>query len=291
MKPKIIEIIGPPGVGKSTIYQSLCSSWKSHSNWVHPDVLLTSQPAFFTFRKWLGYRLRMMLGKKLTKAIPVDYGMRFAGQQQELAKFCWQRLTDLQLYDDAEISKSFRSAYFLFTTFCMYQAIMERSSAKPCIIQEGFLQKSFFIREDEAPDGLINELLNKYLRLIPLPYAVIYMDTPDVNEIIKRLRGRNKVIASHVDKDNDALRRDIERWQHMHNIILEKLQHAGVLIVRIDGKQPVTKNVSEIKELLQNIDHARGSDPVECSNGSQLQSNEILPAGIVPADTYIPTER
>src|SRR5687768_1614077 len=100
MKPTIIEIVGPPGVGKSTIYQSLCSTWKPGSTWVYPDVLLTSKPAFFTFPKWMMYHLRLLLGKKLTKAIPVDYGVRFAGQQQELAKFCWKCLTDVQLNND-----------------------------------------------------------------------------------------------------------------------------------------------------------------------------------------------
>jgi ABC-type bacteriocin/lantibiotic exporter with double-glycine peptidase domain len=64
MKQKIIEIIGAPGVGKSTIYQSLCRTWKPGSEWVYPDVLLTLQPGFFSFRKWIVYHLRMLLRKK-----------------------------------------------------------------------------------------------------------------------------------------------------------------------------------------------------------------------------------
>jgi thymidylate kinase len=252
MKPTIIEIIGPPGVGKSTIYQTLCRTRKPGSQWVYPDVLLTSKPGFFSFRKWLVYQLRMLLGKKLTKSIPVDYGLRFADQHHELAEFCWRFLSDVPNNRDKEIGKRFRSVYFLFTTFCIYQAIAEKCSAKPCIIEEGLLQKSFFIKEDEVDDQLINELLNKYLLLVPLPYAVIYIDTPDSHEIVKRLRGRNKVIASHFDKDDVGLQRDIEKWKYAYHNILEKLKNAGVLIVRIDGMQPVKENVSRIKELLEN---------------------------------------
>jgi thymidylate kinase len=248
MKPKTIEIMGAPGVGKSTIYQSLCKTWNAGSKWVYPDVLFTSKPGFFSFPKWLAYQLRLLMDKKLTKSIPVEYGVRFGVQQQELAKFCWKYLTDLQLYHDEDTGKSFRSAYFLFATFSRYQAIFEKAPSKPCIIEEGFLQKSFFIRDDEVND----ELLSKYLQLIPLPYAVIYIDTPDVNEIVKRLRGRNKIIASHFDKDNAALQRDIEKWQHAHNCMLEKLAKAGVLIARIDGKLPVKENVSRINDLLIN---------------------------------------
>jgi thymidylate kinase len=252
MKPKIIEIIGPPGVGKSTIYQSLCRTRKPGSHWVYPDVLLTSKPGFFSFRKWLVYQLRMLQGKKLTKSIPVDYGLRFADQHHELAEFCWSLLSDAPFNRDKEIGKRFRSVYFLFTTFCTYQAIAEKCPPIPCIIEEGLLQKSFFIRDDEEDHQLINELLNKYLLLVPLPYAVIYIDTPDIKEIVKRLRGRNKIIASHLDKDDAALRRDIEKWQYTYHYILERLKNAGVLIVRLNGIQPVQENVSRIKELMEN---------------------------------------
>jgi adenylate kinase family enzyme len=294
MKPKIIELIGPPGIGKSTVYQSLCKTWKPGSQWVYPDVLLASKPRFLSFSKWLEYHLRLVLRKKLTKSIPIDYGLRFAGQQQQLATFCWNYLSDIQFSNDEEINKRFRSAYFLFSNFCMYQAILEKAPAKPCIIQEGFLQKSFFIQDDQGHDQLINELLNKYLLLIPLPYAIIYMDTPDINEIIKRLRGRNKIIASHLDKDDEALQRDIEKWQQTHNRILEKLKSAGVLIVKINGRQPVKDNVSRIKELLKNIDDAPEASCVHLQNGSKqnpLTGNNTFAAGFIPSETWNPTER
>jgi adenylate kinase family enzyme len=266
MKPKIIEIIGPPGVGKSTIYQSLCKTWKPGSQWVYPDVLI-SRFDLFSFRKRLIFHLRIALGEKLTKTVPVDYGLRFAGQQQDLAKFCWKYLSEIQFYDDGEVDKRFRSAYFLFKIFCTYQAIIEKAPAKPCIIEEGFLQKSFFIRNEEVDEQLINELLNKYLLLIPLPHAIIYIDMPDRKEIVKRLRGRSKTIASHHGKDDDALLRDIEKWQQAQQHILEKLQNAGVQIVRINGKVPVKENVFIIKELLKKIDDASKAGIVNARNG------------------------
>ena len=275
MKTKIIEIIGPPGVGKSTIYQSLCKTWKPGSQWVYPDVVLTAKPGFFSLKKRLVYNLSLLLGKKLTKTIPVDYGVRFAGQQQDLANFCWKYIADIQFFDNRDINKRFRSAYFLFRTFCTYQAILEKAPAKPCIIQEGFLQKSFFIRDKEEDDQMIDELLNNYLRLIPLPHTIIYMDTPDSKEIVKRLRGRSKTIVSHYGKDDTALQRDVEKWRHAQNNMLEKLKSAGVLIVRINGMAPVKENVYFIKELLKKIDDARQADPAMPVDGSIRNPLEI----------------
>lgn len=270
--------MGPPGVGKSTIYQSLCKTWKPGSKWVHPDVLFTSEPNFFSFRKWLLYRLSVMLGKKLTKTIPVDYGLRFAEQQPELAEFCWNCLSDTRCYDNEAINKRFRSAYFLFGTFGVYQAILEKAAAKPCIIQEGFLQKSFFIKDDEDhADHFMDELLDKYLQLIPLPYAVIYIDTPDVEEIVKRLRGRSKVIASHQGKDDAALQQDTEKWQRTQHQMLEKLKSAGVLIVRINARQPVRETVSIIKELLKEIGNVGKAGAGKLPRGSKPDPFTAMP--------------
>jgi hypothetical protein len=237
---------------------------------MYPDVLLTSQPGIFSFRKWMSYQLRILLHKKLTKTIPVDYGFRFAAEQQELAGFCWKYISYIQFYNEEEINKRFRSAYFLFTTFGMYQAILEKAPTKPCIIEEGFLQKSFFVKDEKADEQLTNDMLDKYLSLVPLPYAIIYIDMPERNEIVKRLRGRNKIIASHIGMDTAALLRNVEKWQLAHNNLLEKMKRAGVLIVRINGKQPVMENVSRIKELLNEIADDRQAAPADLSSASKL---------------------
>jgi thymidylate kinase len=255
MKPKIIEIIGPPGVGKSTIYQSLCRKWNNGSHWVYPEVLLTSQPPLTQLRKWMAYRMRMLLHKKLVKSIPVDYGLRFDEKKQSLANFCWKHLSDTQFYKDGDANKRFRSAYFLFNSFCLYQAINEKATAVPCIIEEGLLQKSFFINDNDTNGQQSINLLNQYLQLVPLPYAIIYIDTPDTDEVVKRLRGRGKVIASHLGKDDEALRCDIEKWRHIQENIIEKMQASGVRTIRINSTQPVKENVAQILKMLNNFNH------------------------------------
>jgi deoxyadenosine/deoxycytidine kinase len=269
MNPKFIEIIGPPGVGKSTIYQSLCRKWDSSSKWVYPEVLLTNKPSLFPIKNWMIYRMRMLLHKKLIKTVPVDYGLRFDEQQQKLARFCWKHLSDTHFYEEKEANRRFRSAYFLFSSFCLYQAIIEKGSANPCIIEEGFLQKSFFIKDNEADDQLAKSLLNEYLSLVPSPYAIIYIDAADTNEVVKRLRGRSKIIASHFGKDDEALRRDIENWRHVQDNILEKMKLTGVSIIRINGLQPVKKNVAQILKMLNNLNEIREAGENERAKASK----------------------
>ncbi|OQP51700.1 hypothetical protein [Niastella populi] len=266
MKSKVIEIIGPPGAGKSTIYQSLCRNWESGSQWVYPEMLLANKPSLLSVKSWLWYKMRLLLHKKPAKTVPVDYGMRFDAHQQLLAKFCWKHLSDNSFYEDNETNKRFRSAYFLFTTFCIYQAIIEKAAAKPCIIEEGLLQRSFLIKDNDADDEPAKELLHEYLRLVPLPYAIIYIDTPDTSEVVKRLRGRSKVIASHFGKDDDALRRNIEKWRKIQENILENMKASGVAIIRINGKLPVKDNVAQIKKMLETLGDNPGAEETNTVN-------------------------
>jgi adenylate kinase family enzyme len=275
MKPKIIEIIGPPGAGKSTIYQSLCKKWDNGSHWVYPEVLLNSKPPFTQLRKWMTYHMRMLLHKKLVKSIPVDYGLRFDEKQQSLANFCWKHLSDTQFYTEADANKRFRSAYFLFTSFCLYQAIIEKATADPCIIEEGLLQKSFFINDNDENGQRSINLLNQYLQLVPLPYAIIHIDTPDTNEVVKRLRGRGKVIASHLGKDDEALRRDIEKWRHIQDNIIEKMQASGVTIIRINSTQPVKENVAQILKMVNNFNHV-----TEAEKSNRTYTSKLNPINI-----------
>jgi deoxyadenosine/deoxycytidine kinase len=275
MKPKVIEIIGPPGVGKSTIYQSLCRKWVSGSQWVYPEVLLTSKPPVTHIRKWMAYRMRLLLHKKLVKSIPVDYGLRFDEQQQDLARFCWKHLSDTDFYKDNDNNKRFRSAYFLFNSFCLYQAINEKTTAAPCIIEEGFLQKSFFVKDNTVNDQQSINLLNQYLELVPVPHAIIYIDTPDTGEVVKRLRGRGKLIASHLGKDDDALRRDIEKWRYIQDNIIKKMQAANVQIIKINSTQPVKTNVAQILTKVNELNKAH-----KTANTTKTYTSKLNPINI-----------
>jgi thymidylate kinase len=250
MGDKIIEVLGPPGVGKSAIYHSLCYQWKPQFNWIYQDALLAPEPPISHFIKWLEYNAYRLLGKKLVKSPAVDFGVRFANENKELAKFYWNHLSDTGFQHKGEAAHRFRSAYFLFSDFCRHQAIRESPCNKPCIIDEGFLQKSFLIHADKQ---YMRDLIDQYLALLPLPYAILYIDTPHKNIISERLRNRKKVHITHIGKDDAALMEETEKWQYLFNTILERTEKKNVLTFKIDGAQPIANNVARIKEFLAEI--------------------------------------
>ena len=245
---KIVEVIGPPGIGKSTIYKALCHQWRPNAPWIYQEALLTPEkPSFSAFSKWLEYQFRKFSGKPKKKSLSVDYGLQFVENNVELAHFYWNHLSDPHTYKHEEIGHRFRASYFLFSDFCRYQAILATGTDKTCVIDEGFLQKSFLLKENKQE---MIDHVNSYVPLLPLPDALVYINTTNKDMILSRLGGRKKVIASQQGKDKEALLADIEKWQLLFELICEKMQQYQIPVYHIDGARSVEENAFLLNKIL-----------------------------------------
>lgn len=144
----------------------------------------------------------------------------------------------------------FRHAYFLYDDFSTYQAIAEKRHPKPCLIEEGFFQKSFLIHEDKQ---VMEDILDEYLAVLPLPHAVIELDTENVDLIIQRLKTRKKTIPSHQNKTDKELVLETEKWQYLNRLVYDKLRAKNVLVHRMDGGKPLNEKVALLESTLASI--------------------------------------
>jgi deoxyadenosine/deoxycytidine kinase len=248
MAAEIIEIIGPPGIGKTTLYNALCKKWRPSCYWTYQDALLTPVPSFADFNNWIGYKLKKVLKKKLSKSVPTEFGFRFAQLHPELIIFCWQQLSDESVYSNNKAGMRFRSVFHLYLDFCRYQAIAEKESPRPCILNEGLLQKSFLVQTDLR---LMPDLIDKYLTLVPLPKAIIYINTEDRELIVERLSNREKTIATHLGKNKKELLEDIVKWQYQLELIITWMLDHNVMVYNIDGARSVEENVLFVTKILE----------------------------------------
>ena len=122
---KTIEIIGPPGVGKSKLYHEVCKTWSPKKNWIYYDMLLArKKPSISNFIQWMEFKYRWYMGKKLSASLPMECGLKFIRENESLAAFCWQYLTENPSHNSFE--SRFRHAYLLYDDFGGYQAIVEK---------------------------------------------------------------------------------------------------------------------------------------------------------------------
>ena len=248
---RIIEILGPPGVGKSTLYNMLCKSWQPDQPWIYQDALLAAPiPSISNFTKWIEFKYRVWTKKKRAKSVPVDFGLRFINTHSQFADLCWCFLNNKSSPINGHLDQRYRSAYFLFADFCRYQAINEKMDGRYCVIDEGFLQKSFLVKDQVSE---FPKQLEDYLSLAPLPHAIIYIEATDKLIIKERLRIRDKVIASHLGKSDDELLEDINNWKITLDLIANRLTKQNSLVFRVDGTKKLEDNVQSILKFLNEL--------------------------------------
>lgn len=241
----IIEIIGPPGVGKSTIYQALCKKWNADANWIYPDALLSAGKK--GFGSWLRFRLRKII-KAPAHTAPVNLGLEYIGQHKALADFLWNYISGSSVFNDDDTGMRFRAIYFLFRDFCNYQTLSKAEQNRPCIIDEGLLEKSYMLLANRRE---LRELVQQYLSLLPLPSAVVYVNTKSTAIIADRLLHRKKIIASHIGLNRAALEEDVAHWQYYFSVVIEQLNKRNVPVLFIDGADRIDVNARLISEFLK----------------------------------------
>lgn len=251
MRSRVVEFIGAPASGKSTIYDALCREWKSDSGWIYPGMLLGRQSLSITrLGEWTSYRVKRLLRMKLHHSTSVNDGLRYIRNHEELTSFYWDLLNNPDCSAGRDISLRFRAVYFLYRDFCQYQAIQDAAPAVPCLIDEGLLQKSFLIDRTLQEVG---DLLDDYLPLLQLPCGIIWVNLEDTETLLQRLRNRKKIIATHIGKNDDELLDDLLNWRKVLELIVDKVQSYDIKIVRLNGQDSIKKNIGRIQEFVTNL--------------------------------------
>src|SRR5687767_4597624 len=100
MPVDIIEIIGPPGIGKTTMYNALCKNWRSSMKWTHQNAIVNPIPLLSDLNNWIRYHAKKLFKMDLSKSVPLEFGIRFAQSNPALVNFRWRQLSDENVFTD-----------------------------------------------------------------------------------------------------------------------------------------------------------------------------------------------
>lgn len=250
---RIVEFIGSPGVGKTTLYKELEANWKKSYNWMpsqyfYPEKILANagMPIINLVRQFKDRK------RKVDTEAMVEAGQRFVELYSEYVDVCWSNINCMQKRNLNGKDLRFQKVSYLHQLIQKVQTLREQKSDKIAIADEGLIHiipSILYRRETLMKD---QEEIETLLQIMPLPDAVVSIKT-DVQENLKRLMQRRKVIPMHKSLMDDQLE-NFTRVDHQRRAIINDiLKTKDIPFLNIDSTDKIANNVSKIISFVQNL--------------------------------------
>jgi shikimate kinase len=248
---EIIEFIGPPGAGKSTVYDGLVNKWKRKNCWAPMHQFLpVKRNAESGKKNFLELQVRRLLGKPALNLRKFNHSAyEFLGENPKFVTICWEMIDDNRRKDHNGIDSRFRSAYYLFSVFGYYQALKHSIDPRICVTDELLVQRIIQITK-EIPD---NDDISMFAESVPLPRAIIYFDAP-AGVLAERISNRERKILRHKNLEAHRLTElcieDRSRFINVANLLQKR--GASILIVNTQ-ENTINECVGIILDFLNNL--------------------------------------
>lgn len=247
---KIIELTGPPGVGKSTYYDALVAQWTKQSNWQPAEHFYPSQKINYTNPRTFVTSFFQKAIRKIDSDAFNDAGRRFVANYPEFVDAVFE---DISLNKRDVYGKDLRlhDASFLYSSFQRIQLLLDCKTEKFILKAEGIVHRiPHSVNDDELTKDrrVVVSLLDK----IPMPAAVIYL-TCDVEENAKRLATRKFVWDGHRNLSLTRLQEYSRRSHEKRDMIIDVLREHRVPLLKIDTTIELQKGIETILNFLNTL--------------------------------------
>jgi len=251
---KIVELSGPPGVGKTTIYREIKARWKKNNNWIpgsylcpHPDL------SFQYFRMFLSYLPKKLKGKAGGTFYDVKMAARrrFVEQYPEYMDACWHDLIVKQKKAFNGLDLRLKKAELLGGQIETFQFLRESTTTKTAILEEGLVHLLDVLSFCDTIEEIV-----QIVDVMPLPDALIYIKT-DVSENVRRVMQRGDYISLHTSLDSNQLQNITRRSQQRRELINQVLEARGIPILHINAKVSIKENADQIIAFIEGFNATR----------------------------------
>lgn len=251
--PKIVELLGPSGIGKSSLYFSLQKKWKKEDNWaIYHD---------FIFQRKSKSIVSIILKIKsiVYKISQTDYLWNDGKISDQKKEFAYKYPEFISVFLDlvnvkARVGfngedKRFLLIHYMLKSMERLNNVIERThDERVCLIDEALLSRIMHLNSPE----FTREDLLKYLNAMPLPDAVIYLNAAP-EKIVSRIQNRDRIATLHQGLDDEGIMNYTMDTQNLMEFTLDVLKEKGVKILKLDASQPLQSMTSEVISYLNRL--------------------------------------
>lgn len=237
----VVEIIGPPGVGKSSIVNSLRNRQKKNSSWVLDRDLLPPLTMIQRLTRVARRRFGLPLPNLLASA-----NRRFVEQNQQFVCHLWEALNAARPTENGDLDLRFYIVSMLYSKFAKIQLLRESSRDRTVLIDEGLCKQLSFLANRRANNATLQSLI-----LDPvMPSCFVWIDGPG-ELIADRVLRRKKLARAHRGLSRAEIVEYSERTRAGWRSFSLLLQEFGKQVFRIDATEDEEVNARIIEDLLE----------------------------------------
>lgn len=252
---KIVEFLGPSGVGKSTTYNELVNLWEEN------DIWLPMEKGYFGIQMpkitWKTKFKKNLLRIPYPSPWKVDISyceetlQDYIESNKDLLDLFWDALKTQKIHQKKNYDTRFKSVELIKSKILKTALIQKSDNNKFVVLEDGLLHNIGFFSKDgltNTDDAFFELVLNIYL-----PDAIVYFEIEEkylLNRIIKR---KQKTFLEKGLSDND-LKYKIKNDLSFNAKKIDALKKIKVPHLVLNSNLPPKVKANQIKDFLQNLE-------------------------------------
>ncbi len=262
---RYVELIGVPGVGKTTVFKEVERLWENGCRWVPEthieptkDVKCDRRPYRYHVRTYARYLWSRCRGAPrwanravLNPAVYEEACQEFVNREKALVDMCWDNISRRIPSVNGDDHRLFYLQY-LYKLFGRIQFIAAHSTTKTILTDEGLVHNlGIMLNPDDSYEKRDRDIRH-IIRHAPMPAAVLFLQARGA-ATVERLLKRGHRIKIHERLTEKQLLTVVENGLLLKEEVISILEEAGIHTYRVDASPRPEFIGNTIIELLNRI--------------------------------------